>query len=357
MPPRSEDDFWTGRHGAAGDLLPDSGAAGHRQPRGILDDANPLGVGVIQYLTNVGQIMADLTSSITPGLADGSLAPLSFTGNSLGAALAQQFALTALDPLGTLAGIETNLLSGPLEDLEPPELGSITSINWLGLLGAAASIAVLADLTSDDGSDDDSDGPLDAMAALGTDLVASLEGYAQAIANLIDADLDGTGLPLYRLVGFHVPGIQEWQFESLTTSWESQPIADVSYQLSIGDVVALAGDLHLPGEVSFRGFDPLRNSPHLPGDIDGLVSGFVNLHSNLAFHPVGLTAYSNLAEAPGEQLIQLIDNDTPLRLDSSAPADDTKVIHRIGAVEAADDDSSAAVMAGFGVGRQFRRWW
>ena len=231
-----------GRHGAAGDLYPILGLQG-TDNLGNPRRRQPPGVGVIQYLTNVGQIMADLTSSITPGLADGSLAPLSFTGNSLGAALAQQFALTALDPLGTLAGIETNLLSGPLEDLEPPELGSITSINWLGLLGAAANIAVLADLTSDDGSDDDSDGPLDAMAALGTDLVASLEGYAQAIANLIDADLDGTGLPLYRLVGFHVPGIQEWQFESLTRSWESQPIADVSYQLSIGDVVALAGDL------------------------------------------------------------------------------------------------------------------
>ena len=114
--PAPEDDFWTADAMVRPAIsYPILGLQGTDNLGGILDDANPLGVGVIQYLTNVGQIMADLTSSITPGLADGSLAPLSFTGNSLGAALAQQFALTALDPLGTLAGIETNLLRGPLD--------------------------------------------------------------------------------------------------------------------------------------------------------------------------------------------------------------------------------------------------
>ncbi|MEB3201100.1 MAG: hypothetical protein VKK62_11320, partial [Synechococcaceae cyanobacterium] len=356
--PAADDTFWLGAMVRPASSYPILAFQGTDNLEGVLDDANPLGVGIIQYLTNVGQIMADLTAWSLPGLADGSLAPPSFTGNSLGAALAQQFALTALDPLGTLAGIEANLLSGPLASLATSltnlAVQPITADNWLGLLGAGVNIAILADLLSD--SDDDSgagEGPglSDQFAALGADLVASLQGYAQAIANLTAAGADGTGLPVYRVVALHAPGIQDWQFDALRRPWDSQRIADVSFQLSIGDVVGLAGDLHLPGEVSFRGFDPLRNAPHLPRDLDALLSGLINLHSNLAFHPVGLTAYSGLAEAAGEQLIQLIDNQLPLRLEPlPAPGPDARGIQRIGVLPAADADadSPAGLIAGFG---------
>ena len=96
--PAPEDDFWTADAMVRPAIsYPILGLQGTDNLGGILDDANPLGVGVIQYLTNVGQIMADLTSSITPGLADGSLAPLSFTGNSLGPLLPSSL----LSPLST----------------------------------------------------------------------------------------------------------------------------------------------------------------------------------------------------------------------------------------------------------------
>jgi len=353
--PAADDDFWLGAMVRPASSYPILAFQGTDNLAGVLDDANPLGVGIIQYLTNVGQIMADLTAWSLPGLADGSLAPPSFTGNSLGAALAQQFALTALDPLGTLAGIEANLLSGPLAllatSLDNLAGQPITASNWLGLLGAGVNIAILADLLSGDNANDAADGPglSDQFAALGADLVASLQGYARAIANLAAAGADGSGLPVYRVVALHAPGIQDWQFDALRLPWDSQRIADVSFQLSIGDVVGLAGDLHLPGEVSFRGFDPLRNAPHLPRDLDALLSGLINLHSNLAFHPVGITAYSGLAEAAGEQLIQLIDNQIPLRLEPlPAPRPDALGIQRIGVLPTPDTDSATGLIAGFG---------
>ena len=107
-------EFWLSAHVRPASAYPILAIQGTDNLAGVLDDANPAGVGIVQYLTNVGQILADLTSWSLPRLADGSAAPISFTGNSLGAALAQQFTLTALDPRGSLEGIEQNLLSGSL---------------------------------------------------------------------------------------------------------------------------------------------------------------------------------------------------------------------------------------------------
>jgi hypothetical protein len=208
-----------------------------------------------------------------------------------------------------LGGIEANLLSGPLSTLSSTLTSlaaqPITDSNWLSLLAGGLNLALLVDLLSGDESEekatsDNAPSLSEKLASLGGDLVDSLEGYALALARLSAAALDGSavldgvGLPVYRLVALHAPGIQDWQFEALSQPWDSQVIADVAFQLSLGDVVGLAGDLHLPGEVTFRGFDPLSSNPQLPSDLDALVSGFANLHSNLAYHPVGLTALSDL---------------------------------------------------------------
>lgn len=40
------------------------------------------------------------------------------------------------------------------------------------------------------------------------------------------------GLPVYRLVAFHAPGIQDWQFEALNQPWDQQPIGDAAFLLS-----------------------------------------------------------------------------------------------------------------------------
>ncbi|MFN9693019.1 MAG: hypothetical protein ACK550_04365, partial [Synechococcaceae cyanobacterium] len=360
--PAAADGFWLAASVRPTSSYPIVAFQGTDNLEGALDDANPAGVGIVQYLTNVGQIMADLTAWSLPGLADGSVAPISFTGNSLGAALAQQFTLTALDPLGTLGGIEANLLSGPLSTLSTALTNlaaqPITDSNWLGLLAGGLNLALLSELVSGDGAADGaapSNEPSlsEKLASLGGDLVDSLAGYGQALAHLSAAALDGSavldgvGLPVYRLVALHAPGIQDCQFEALSQPWDSQVIADVAFQLSLGDVVGLAGDLHLPGEVTFRGFDPLSSNPQLPSDLDALLSGFANLHSNLAYHPVGLTALTGLAEGAGEQLIHLVDNQQPLELQAlPAPGPDSRGLQRFGVAPS----SGGAVMAGFGGG-------
>ena len=360
--PGAADGFWLGASVRPISSYPIVAFQGTDNLEGAFDDANPAGVGIVQYLTNVGQIMADLTAWSLPGLADGSVAPISFTGNSLGAALAQQFTLTALDPLGTLGGIEANLLSGPLSTLSSTLTSlaaqPITDSNWLSLLAGGLNLALLVDLLrGDEGEEeatsDNTPSLSEKLASLGGDLVDSLEGYALALALLSAAALDGSavldgvGLPVYRLVALHAPGIQDWQFEALSQPWDSQVIADVAFQLSLGDVVGLAGDLHLPGEVTFRGFDPLSSNPQLPSDLDALVSGFANLHSNLAYHPVGLTALTGLTEGAGEQLIHLVDNQQPLQLQAlPAPGPDSRGLQRFGVAPS----SGGAVMAGFGGG-------
>ncbi len=117
---------------------------------GILDDANPLGIGIVQYLSNVGQVFEDLTISMIPGIEDESMAPVSFTGNSLGASLAQQFSLTVLDPVGLKAGIEENVIKTTLENLEDTlseyRSMSLDQDQVLGLLGLGANAAIFNDL-------------------------------------------------------------------------------------------------------------------------------------------------------------------------------------------------------------------
>ena len=326
---------------------------------GILDDANPFGVGIVQYLTNVGQIMADLTAWSLPGLEDGSTAPLSITGHSLGGGLAQQFALTALDPLGTLQGIEANLLSGPLASLTSSlsELVDqpISGNTWLGLLGAGINTAVLADALSGDseGNDiaDNSDASMgEKLAELGSDLVASLQGYGEAIALLGAAGREATSLPLYRLVTQNSPGVQDWQVAALEQPWDRQVIGDVIFHLTLGDVVGLAGDLHLPGEASLIGFDPQNIVPQLPELLSGVISGVTNFHTNLRFQPQGLTAYTNLAEAAGEQLIHLVDNQQPMRLTQlPAPGPEALGLQRMGVLAESELPAATdAIAAGFG---------
>ncbi|MFM8524103.1 MAG: hypothetical protein ACKOCM_00525 [Cyanobacteriota bacterium] len=358
--PAAGDAFWLGASVRPTSSYPILALQGTDNLAGVLDDANPAGVGIMQYLTNIGQIMADLTAWSLPGLADGNLAPISFTGNSLGAALAQQFTLTALDPVGTLKGIEQNLISEPLADLADSLTSlaaqPITDSNWLGLLGGGLNLALLTDLLSGDGASSDNEPSLsEKLSSLGGDLVDSLQSYALAIARLTAAVADGSavvngvGLPVYRLVAFHAPGIQDWQVDALTQPWDSQVIADVAFQLSLGDVVGLAGDQHLPGEVSFRGFNPLNNQPELPRDLDILLSGVVNLHSNLAFHPVGLTAFTGLAEGAGEQLIQLVDNQHSMLLqDLPQPDPAAAGRQRFGVMVDPAAASATALMAGFG---------
>ncbi|MFN7900489.1 MAG: hypothetical protein ACK5N0_12645, partial [Synechococcaceae cyanobacterium] len=360
--PATADGFWLSASVRPTSSYPILAFQGTDNSAGALDDANPAGVGIVQYLTNVGQIMADLTAWSLPGLANGSLAPISFTGHSLGAALAQQFALTALDPRGTLQGIEAHLLSGPLNTLN----GTLTSLaaqpitdsNWLSLLAGGLNIALLVDLLSgDEGEeemcDDNKPTLSEKLASLGGDLVDSLEGYAQALARLSAAALDGSavldgvGLPVYRLAAMNAAGIQDWQFEALTEPWDNQVIADVAFQLSLGDVVGLAGEMHLPGEVTFRGFNPLGNFPQLPHDLNALTSGFLNLHTNRAYLPVGITALTGLAEGAGEQLIHLVDNQQPLQLRAlPTPGPDSLGLQRFGVAESTE----GAVMAGFGGG-------
>ncbi|MEB3241456.1 MAG: hypothetical protein VKJ31_05350, partial [Synechococcus sp.] len=340
---------------------------------GKIDDANPAGVGIVQYLTNVGQVLDEVVSWSLPHLHDGSSVPLSLTGHSLGASLAQQFALTFLDPEATGVAIVDNLIQpfGAVvgdgvvaaiqgaKDLLAEAIGDPNSngFSWKNVLAGTLNTAIILNLagvfdeSEAEESESSSPNPFELLA---DDFSSSLDGYLSGLASLRVNDALGLnvvetgGLPLYRTVTFAPPGVQDWQLDVALdgNGWDVQPSADVSHNVTIGDVIPLAGDGYMPGELKLTSFDVYPDSPESPTVLDLLIGGVANFHGGHSYSPARITSFESLAERAGGQFIYIADSQLPLSLiDLPDPADDIEVLHRYGVI---DSDPSTIELPGFG---------